>query len=311
MQTILGSGGSIGKELAKELLRYTKEIRLVSRNPKKINESDEVFPADLKNREQVDKAVQGSEIVYLVAGLEYKAKVWQKEWPLVMQNVIDACKKYGSRLVFFDNMYMYDKAHLNNMTEETPVKPCSKKGAVRAMIAQMILDAVQQKALTAMIVRAADFYGPGVEKSFVMETVYKNLLKGKKAMWMGDMNTAHTMTYVPDAAKATALLGNTPDAYGQVWHLPSHNQKITGRQWIELFASGMNKQPKSTTISKGMMRIVGIFNPLLRELVETMYQYESDYNFNSTKFQRRFPDFAITEPRKGVALTIGSSEVQQ
>lgn len=34
MQTILGAGGSIGTELAKELINYTKDIRLVSRNPK-------------------------------------------------------------------------------------------------------------------------------------------------------------------------------------------------------------------------------------------------------------------------------------
>ena len=42
MQTILGSGGAIGISLAKELMNYTNQIRLVSRNPKKVNETDEL-----------------------------------------------------------------------------------------------------------------------------------------------------------------------------------------------------------------------------------------------------------------------------
>lgn len=304
MQTILGAGGSIGRELAKALLSYTNHIRLVSRTPKKINETDELMQANLVDPKQVDNAVKGSAIAYLVAGLEYKTSVWQEQWPVIMQNVIAACQKHQCKLVFFDNMYMYDKAHMSNMTEDTPVNPCSKKGAVRAQIAQMLLDAIAQGQITAMIVRAADFYGPGVRNSFVMETVYGNLAKGKKAMWMGRTDVAHTMTYVPDAARATALLGNTPDAYGQVWHLPSHTQKLTGKEWVNLFAAEMKKPAAMTTVAKGMMRIIGLFKPFLRELVETMYQYESDYHFDSTKFQQRFPDFRVTQPAEGVKATV-------
>ena len=75
MQTILGSGGAIGIPLAKELKKYTNQIRLVSRNPKKVNETDELFPIDLNDLSQIDKAIAGSEVVYVVVGFEYKFSV--------------------------------------------------------------------------------------------------------------------------------------------------------------------------------------------------------------------------------------------
>ena len=106
MQTILGANGTIGKVLARELLIYTDKIRLVSRNPRKVNDSDELFAADLSNPETVDKAIAGSEVVYLVVGLDYKLNVWEEQWPKLMRAVLDACVKYKSRLVFFDNVYM-------------------------------------------------------------------------------------------------------------------------------------------------------------------------------------------------------------
>jgi len=108
MQTLLGGNGTIGSVLAKELTRYTDKIRIVGRNPKKINESDELFKADLADPEQVDRAIAGSEVVYLLVGFEYDIKVWRNQWPLLMRATLDACKKHGAKLVFFDNVYLYD-----------------------------------------------------------------------------------------------------------------------------------------------------------------------------------------------------------
>ena len=102
-QTILGANGTIGKLLAKELASYTNQIRLVSRNPKKVNETDELFPADLTNEEMVEKAIEGSEIVYLVVGLDYNISVWREKWPKLMRATIASCVKHKAKLVFFDN----------------------------------------------------------------------------------------------------------------------------------------------------------------------------------------------------------------
>ena len=143
MQTILGAGGDIGNELAKNLTAYDNKIRLVSRTPEKINPADELFSCNLTDAQGVMKAVQGSSVVYLVAGLQYSLKVWQKEWPLIMKNVIEACKQHHAKLVFFDNVYLYDKTGIPHMTEETPVNPPSKKGKVRAMLVKMIEDEIK------------------------------------------------------------------------------------------------------------------------------------------------------------------------
>ena len=133
MQTILGAGGIIGRELAKSLPQYTNQIRLVSRSAKKVNPNDEIMSADLLNGEQVMKAVQGSEVVYLTAGLPYSLKTWQSQWPVIIDNVIKACIKNNAKLVFFDNVYAYGRV-AGWMTEETPMNPSSKKGEVRKKI---------------------------------------------------------------------------------------------------------------------------------------------------------------------------------
>lgn len=107
MQVILGAVGAIGNELEKELKNYTRKIWVVGRNPQKINYDDELFVADLTQKEQVDEAVKGAKVAYLIVGLPYKIKVWQKQWPIVMKNTIEACKKYKTKLVFFDNIYTF------------------------------------------------------------------------------------------------------------------------------------------------------------------------------------------------------------
>ena len=207
MQTILGSGGAIGIPLAKELKKFTNQIRLVSRNPKKVNETDELYPIDVNDITQIDKAIAGSEVVYVVIGFEYKLSVWQKIWPSFMKAVIDACKAHNAKLVFFDNVYMYDKSSMPHMTETSPIHAPSKKGEVRQQLHEMIMNEVEKKNLTALIARSADFYGPDNKSSALNMMVADNFMKGKKAQAFGDINKIHTYTYTPDAAKATALLG--------------------------------------------------------------------------------------------------------
>jgi nucleoside-diphosphate-sugar epimerase len=303
MQTILGANGTIGSLLAKELINYTDRIRLVSRNPRRVNATDELFSADLTNRDMVDKAVDGSEVVYLVVGFDYNLKVWEERWPALMRATIDACIKYHARLVFFDNVYMYDINAIPHMTEESAINPPSKKGAVRKMIAQMLMDEVRSGRLMALIARSADFYGPGSDKSFVTEMVYKNIKKGKAANWFVNADKKHSFTYTPDAARATALLGNTDDAYNQVWHLPTDRDILTGRELIDLFSWEMKSLNKVSVLPVWLIKIIGLFVPLLKEMPEMMYQYDRDYFFDSSKFENRF-NFKPTTYPEGVRNTV-------
>lgn len=288
MQTILGAGGAIGKLLAKDLKQYTDHIRLVSRNPMKVNADDALFPADLLDKQQVEAAVEGSEVVYLIAGLPYITKVWEQQWPVVMQNTIDACLKANAKLVFLDNVYMYAPEDLQNMTETSPVAPSSRKGRVRAQIQQMLLDAIRSKGLTGLIARSADFYGPSVNNSPLGIMVLDELRKGKKAFWQLDDARLHAFTYVPDASRGLAMLGNTPDAFGQIWHLPTSSEKVTAKAFIERVASAMGTEPRYYIFKRWMMGLVGIFVPIVREIMDMAYQYDHDYLFNSSKFESRF-----------------------
>ncbi|MCK0134867.1 NAD-dependent epimerase/dehydratase family protein [Arenibacter sp. S6351L] len=306
MQTILGSGGAIGIELAKALKDYTTDIRLVSRNPQKVNDTDKLFSADLLDRTKVFEAVQGSSIVYVTVGFPYNLKVWQQNWPKFIKYVIDACIEYKCKLVFFDNIYMYDLNYLNGMNEETPINPPSKKGKIRAEVAAMIMDKVKEGQLEALIARSADFYGPNIKNSSMLtEMAFKPLSNGKKANWLASLNFKHSFTYTPDAAKATALLGNSAKAFNQVWHLPTASNPFTGKEWIETIAKEMEVKPGIQVASRLIVKIMGLFIPIMREMPEMMYQYDRDYVFNSDKFDSHF-SFRTTPYLEGIKEIVSS-----
>lgn len=304
MQTILGSGGAIGIALCKELKNYTDKIRLVARNPRKVHEEDEIFVADLLNKDQVNQSVKGSEIVYLTAGLPYSIKVWKRDWPVIMQNVIDACLANHAKLVFFDNVYMYAPDAVKHMTEESLIAPETRKGKVRAEIANMLFDAVKNKGLTAMITRSADFYGKNASTGVLNLSVIDNFKKNKKAFWQSDATKIHSFTYVPDAGKAVAILGNSPDAYNQVWHLPTSHERWTGEEFIQFTAKQMNVKPRYYILSKLMITLFGIFSTPIKELKEMQYQNDRDYFFDSSKFEKRF-SFTPTSYEEGIKECIG------
>ena len=302
MQTILGAGGTIGKYVAKALPKYTDEIRLISRNPQKVNPGDELVAADLLNADQLKEAIRGSEVVYLTVGVPYRYKQWLIQWEMIMRNVIHACKMTGAKLVFFDNVYPYGKVD-GWMTEETPVNPNSRKGKIRARVDEMLMHDIRKNKLQAIIARAADFYGPDTPNSFLNNMVIKKFLKGKKAAWLIDDSKKHSFTYTPDAGEATALLGNTESAYNQVWHLPADQNVLTGKELIELAAETCSVEPKYSVLKESQLKMAGWFNPIVKETLELLYQFDSDYLFDSSKFDKAF-DFKKTTYKEGIAATV-------
>jgi nucleoside-diphosphate-sugar epimerase len=304
MHTILGANGVIATELSKHLPSYNQKIRQVSRRPKKINESDELLVADLLDYNQAENAVAGSEVVYLLAGLKYDAKVWKEQWPKLMRNVIDACKKHGSKLVFFDNVYCYGHVK-GTMTEETPYNPSSRKGEVRAKVATMLLDEVKKGNLEAMIIRAADFYGPGANLSLTYSTVTERLKAKKGSQWIGNPKAVHTFTYTPDAGKTVARLGNTASAYNQTWHALTSKEQMTGEKYVRIACEIMGVPYRLQAMPKFGVSIVGLFVPVLHEFVEMMYQFEHDYVFDSSKFEKAF-NATATSYNEGIQATLKS-----
>jgi len=300
MQTILGSGGQIADELSKELnIRYTSAIRLVSRKPVKVNETDILFKADLLNADEACAAVEGSEVVYLTVGLPMDTAIWEKQFPIIMSNTIHACKKNNARLVYFDNTYMYPQTP-DVQTEETAFKPNGRKGKVRAGITQMLLREMEAKTLNAVICRAPEFYGAGKTQSITRALIFENIRSGKKLKVLLKDNKLRTLIWTPDASKSMALIGNTPDTYGQTWHLPCDDTRLTYKELIELASEIYEKKFSYTIISKPILQLGAIFSKQARELLELLPRYEYDNIFDSSKFKKRFPEFRITTYNEGI-----------
>ncbi|MBO2649149.1 NAD-dependent epimerase/dehydratase family protein [Shewanella algae] len=300
MQTILGANGQIGRELALSLKRnFTDTIRLVSRRPQKVNDSDELFQADLRDPEQTLKAVAGSEIVYFTAGLPLDTQIWLEQWPDMMRNVINACSAHGAKLVYFDNTYMYPQTSVPQ-SEDTPFVPNGPKGLVRGQITQMLLDAMQQGKITAMICRAPEFYGPGKTQSFTNTTVIDRLIAAQSAKVLLNDKAKRSLIYTPDASRAMALLGNTPDAYGQTWHLPCDDNRLTYREFIFLAAKVFGTPAKYKVLKSWQLWLGAKFNQKLKDTAELLPRYKVDNLFVSDKFKARFPDFQITGYEQGL-----------
>jgi len=219
-----------------------------------------------------------------------------------MRNAIDACKRHGSALVFFDNVYAYGRVD-GVMTEETPYSPSSRKGEVRARIATMLMDEAKRSELRAAIVRAADFYGPGAVLSVTHATVTERLKDGKTPRWIGNAKAVHAFTYTRDAGRSLAVVGNTPSAYGQVWHAVTSKEAMTGEQYVRI-ACDLARRPYSLQVTpRWMLTVMGIFVPLVRENIEMLYQFEHDYRFDSNKIERAF-GLTSTAYRDGIAASL-------
>lgn len=301
MQTVLGAGGQIAEELARELHRdFTRDIRLVSRHPRKIHDTDELVPADLMDAEATDAAVAGSDVVYLTVGLPMNSGLWEQRFPTMMANTIAACRKHGSKLVFFDNTYMYPRTSASQ-TEETPFEPIGRKATVRARIATMLLAEMDAGNVEAVICRAPEFYGPGKTQSLTNSAVFDRIARGRRPLVPLNAQARRTLIWTPDASRAMALMGNTPDAYGQTWHLPVDPDRLTYREMIDIASRITGRRIRYTTVPRWAFRIGGLVSPAVREAEELLPRYRQDNIFDSSKFARRFPDFPVTSYPRGIA----------
>jgi hypothetical protein len=166
---------------------------------------DDLVSADLLDAEATADAIAGSSVAYLVAGLKYDPRVWQAQWPTVMRNTIEGCKRHGSALVFFDNVYAYGRVD-GMMTEDTPYNPCSCKSDVRASIATVFMDEVKRRELQGMMVRSADFYGPGAVLSATHATVTER--GSHRSRWRNGRPTRGwqpRLSVIPQPSKRTRI----------------------------------------------------------------------------------------------------------
>lgn len=300
MQTVLGAGGPIADELARAPhRRHTKEIRLVSRKPVRVNDSDELVAADLTDPEATRRAVAGSEIAYLTVGLPLSSELWERQFPVIMRNDIDACAEHGTKLVFFDNTYMYAGTSAPQ-PEETVFAPGGRKGRVRGQLATTLLEAMNAGRVEALIGRAPEFYGPAPTKSYTNSLVFERIREGKQPFVPVNAHARRSLIWTPDASRALALLGNSPDAYGQTWHLPIDPDRRTYAELIALAGDITGRRIGYTVLPMAVFAIARRFSPPLDEMYELLGRYRGDNLFDSSKFAARFPEFVVTTYREGV-----------
>ena len=288
LYTILGANGNIAQIVSAELNQYGIAVRQFSRKPARVNPSDELFPGDLLNQNSVSDAVQGAEVVFLLAGLPYKSSTWERDWPIVMRNTLDACIMHGAKLVFFDNMYAYDPAQVGNLTEETQLNPKSRKGKVRKHILEMLWKEVSAGKLKALVARAADFYGPDAKNSVLHELVIKKMKAGKNAQYLYSTSKKHSWTYIPDAGKATAFLALQQDSWNQTWHLPTESSFSSVNEIHSILNKELGTKLKILVLPSWLVSILGLFIPVMKEIKELSYQLKEDYCFDSSKIEKAY-----------------------
>ncbi|BDI23336.1 NAD-dependent epimerase/dehydratase family protein [Herbiconiux sp. L3-i23] len=297
---VLGGTGVIGRETVSTLVAAGLDTVSVARNAGRADGAEH-RSADLLDADATRRAVDGAGTVYLTAGLPYSARTWEREWPRVLANVIDASRRAGAHLVYFDNVYAYGPTS-GPMVESTPLHPTSRKGRLRARLLETLADASADGSLVVTIARSADFYGPGASTSVFNGYVADRVAAGKDPIWLLDASMPHSMTYTPDAARALVTIGTDPRAAGRTWHVPTADP-LTGADYMELATDGRSR---GGTMSLATLRMGSLFVGAARESLELAYQQRGPYVFDSSAFESAF-GVAPTPYDEGIAATIASA----
>jgi nucleoside-diphosphate-sugar epimerase len=276
---VIFGAGPLGKWTARELVKLGKDVRMVNRSGKanRLPAGVEVIAANAYDVAQNIQVTKGAAVVYQCSQPEYFE--WAEKFPSLQGAILEAAATNGAKLVVGDNLYMY--GHFNGMLyEESPVAPNTKKGEVRAAMAQAVLDAHASGKVRAAIGRASDFFGPDDHDL----TGYAILpaVQGKTANLLGRTDQPHSFTYIADFGRLLATLGTRDEALGKIWFAPT-NDPITQMDFIKLIEAELGRPVKTLVGSPLMMRFLGLFNKEMAETVEMMFEWMDPYVIDSGK----------------------------
>lgn len=284
LHAVVGGTGAVGSTIVEELVRRGHRVRSVARRHREANASVEQVTADVMDRDQAMRAVAGASVVYHCAMPEYTR--WVEAFPQLQANVADAAEAAGAKLAAIENLYMYGPP-IGPLTEETPMAATGKKGSLRARLSRELLERHAAGRLRVAIGRASDFYGPRGANSAVGGQFFAAVAKGTRPRWLGSLDQPHALSYLPDVASGLVTLGERPEADGEVWHLPV-SPALTGAEWAQRTGRSVGREVKPSTVPRPMVVALGLFMPLLRELRETLYQWERPWVVDDTKFRTTF-----------------------
>jgi len=272
LHVIFGTG-PVGTTVADELMACGHRVRLVNRSGKgQVAPGAEIVKGDALLPQTVHNLTKGATVVYHAANVAYQNQV--DVMPKMQQSILEGVAASKAKLVVMDTLYMYGETHGQVMTEDTPFRATTRKGRMRAELAQTYLQAHHNGLVPITLVRAADFYGPRVRNSAMGDRVFPQAIAGQRAQLLGNIDLPHSYSYIGDVARSLAVLGAHEEAYGRAWHVPVTPPEMTQRGMIQLIEQILGKPVRTIAFPKLAIRLFGLFDPFMREFVEMFYQYQ-------------------------------------
>jgi nucleoside-diphosphate-sugar epimerase len=302
LHVVLGTG-AIGRAVAEQLIKRGDSVRMVNRSGKmeETPAGAEVIAADLYDPARVKEVTRNAQVVYQSTQPNYFE--WPQKFPPLQKSIIDGLTGSSPKLVLVENLYMYGETHGKPMTEDMPYNAHTRKGRVRAELSRSAFAAHREGKVRVTAARGSDFFGPwGLPSSMGERAIYP-LLHGKTAQMVGRLDLPHTVTYIPDFAKALITLGQRDEADGEAWHVPNDMPKITQGEMVQMLAKEAGVEPKMSGMGKAMMWIGGLFIPEAKESLEMMYEFEQPFIADSSKFEKTF-NVKATPMREAIQQTV-------
>jgi len=283
---VVFGAGQVGRELARTLAARGLQVRTVTRTrPELLPAGVEWRGADAADPLSAAAAASGAAVVYQCLNAPYTQ--WPQLFPPLQRAVLAAAQDVGALLVSLENVYGYGPTGGRPMTEDLPLVATTSKGRARAaMTAELVASSEAGRAQIA-IGRASDFFGAGVTQSALGEQVFGKALAGKRADFLGDPDLLHTYSYVPDIAAGLATLGTDSRAVGQVWHLPGP-ATVTTREVLAMVSTQLGRSVSPRTVPPFVLRVLGLVNPMMREMVEMQYEFTAPFVLDTGKFVGTF-----------------------
>jgi nucleoside-diphosphate-sugar epimerase len=301
LHVIFGTGPA-GTWTARALRSMGCAVRAVNRSgrrPGLMPENVEIVAADVADARQAMEATRGAAVVYQALNPPYDR--WPELFPPLQRAALEAARAAGARYVSIDNLYGYGRV-AGAFTEQTPQRPHTKKGRLRAAMTRGVLDAHARGDLRAAVLQSSDYYGPGVTMSQFSARTFPPMLAGKPADVAGRADLPHSYAYIEDVGRAAAALGTSDEALGRVWFAP-HAPAISQRAMVEEACRQLGVPPRVRVIGPLMMRLAGLFIPAARESVEMLYQFTEPFVVSSEAIETAF-GLAPTPLAEGLRRTI-------
>lgn len=301
---VIFGAGQVGSALAVHLAASGLSVRVVRHRPVAAGPGIEVVTGDLADAEFVRAQAVGAAALYHVANAPYSTATWRRVLPSWTENLVAAAIASGARVVVLDNLYAFGDGGGRPFVEDTPVAPRSGKGEVRAAIAERLRSVQKSGEARVVVARASDFWGPGAVSSFLGDPFWPAALQGKVVRAPIRVDTLHTYHYVPDVVAGIAALGSAgPDVEGREWMLPCL-PPVELRHLVERLAQELGQPVRLKALPIPLLRTLGLFVPILRELNEMRYQWESRFEVDDTRFRARFPEVTATRVDAAVSATV-------